>query len=91
MSRSPPTTDRATRTTHDPADITNGPTKASGRMKRVLIPGAAALLGAAILLLPGGNARAADITVPIDTFVDAPIGSLTTLATVPTHRDAPLG
>lgn len=53
-------------------------------MKRILVPGIAALLGVAVFALPGGTASAADITVPIDTFVDAPIGSLTPLATIPT-------
>ncbi len=53
-------------------------------MKRILVPGVAALLGVAVFVLPGGTASAAHITVPIDTFVDAPIGSLTQLATVPT-------
>ena len=53
-------------------------------MKRILVAGAALLLGTAVFILPGGTAQAADITVPIDTFVDAPLGSLTTLATVPT-------
>jgi hypothetical protein len=53
-------------------------------MKRILVAGAAMLLGVAVFILPGGTAQAADITVPIDTFVDAPLGSLTQLATVPT-------
>ena len=53
-------------------------------MKRILIPSSVALLAVAVLALPGGTASAADITVPITTFVGAPIGSLTPLATVPT-------
>ena len=53
-------------------------------MKRVLVAGAALLLGTAVFVLPGGTARAADITVPIDTFVDEPFGSVTPLATVQT-------
>ncbi len=53
-------------------------------MKRILVAGTALLLGTAVFVIPGGTAQAADITVPIDTFVDEPFGSVTQLATVPT-------
>jgi hypothetical protein len=76
--------DRSTTTTEVLQQHLDNRKRKKPTMKRILVFGAALLLGTAVFVLPGGTAQAADITVPIDTFVDEPTGSLTTLATVPT-------